>query len=121
MQLCVSPYTAAGVVCNENINNKRTGGAKKAAASFFVPGLGQFLDGRNKEGAAFLSLSAGLSVLGICLRKNAAKTAFKGGLEGMMDSAIRAVRPVSKSFAVKAVALAAVVVKIADMMNAYKG
>ncbi len=33
---------------------KRTGGIKKAIASTFVPGLGQFLDSRKKEGCFYL-------------------------------------------------------------------
>ena len=33
---------------------KKTGGAGKALASASIPGLGQFLDGRNKQGAIYL-------------------------------------------------------------------
>lgn len=46
------------------VPQKKTGGTVKAVASVFVPGLGQFMDGRNKEGAGFLAGTVGLSALG---------------------------------------------------------
>lgn len=49
---------------------RKTGGGWKAFASFLLPGLGQFCDGRNKEGAMFLGGSIGLSILsGITWKK----------------------------------------------------
>ena len=54
--MTVSPVNFAG-----NIDQpKQKGGAVKAVASAFVPGLGQFLDGRNKDGAKYLGASVGL-------------------------------------------------------------
>jgi len=46
---------------------KSVGGAGKAVASALVPGLGQFLDGRNKEGAGYLLGASGLSFGGLAL------------------------------------------------------
>lgn len=45
-------------------NVKLTGGFGKAVASFFIPGLGQLLDDRKKEGFLFLGSGLALDILG---------------------------------------------------------
>lgn len=47
-----------------NNPEKKTGGAGKAWASGIFPGLGQFLDGRNKAGSIFASSRYALLLLG---------------------------------------------------------
>ena len=80
-------------------NENETGGAGKAWASAFVPGLGQFLDDRNEQGALFLGGMVGLKVLHGYLFQDAIKTTkriintstkngtlicrFRGGYEGV--------------------------------------
>ena len=56
---------------NTNIQQQRkTGGAGKAIASAFIPGIGEFLDDRNKEGAFFLGTRIGTSIITSKINKN---------------------------------------------------
>lgn len=50
-------------------NDDETGGGGKAVASFFIPGLGQFLDGRTAAGAGFLGGSIALQLIKFPLLK----------------------------------------------------
>ena len=70
----VSPVSFKG---NSNVqsNQRPKGGAGKAAVSYFIPGLGEFLDGRNKEGAFFLGSRLGVGVLGGLASRNIVKSA----------------------------------------------
>lgn len=46
---------------------RKTGGGGKAVASTFIPGLGQFMDGRTGAGATFLGMKALLGLTACCL------------------------------------------------------
>lgn len=64
----IAPLTSnVNPAVNFKGEEKKTGGVGKAVASAFLPGLGQFIDGRNKEGALFLGATAatGLGTLGL--------------------------------------------------------
>ena len=116
---------------------KQTGGAGKAVASAFIPGLGQFCDGRTKEGLTYLGAAVGTQVasyaLGKCISKDMLKT-VEQMLEAnpnvnpteMMSKASHAIR----DFAAKSKLRAAAVVLlplawlgawIANIADAYKG
>lgn len=104
-----------------NEKGKKTGGAGKAVASYFIPGLGQFIDGRNKEGAKFLGATLGLGAIGMFLQKDILKASLKGNIEGMMEASLKFTESKTKMAAVLGVGVLALGVKIADMVNAYKG
>lgn len=56
---------------------KETGGGGKAVASALIPGLGQFMDGRNKEGAGYLAGGLGSSIAGKVLISKYNKDVFE--------------------------------------------
>lgn len=62
-------------------NNDGTGGGGKALASAVVPGLGQFFDGRNDKGFAFLGGMIGLNALSMYVNKDMYKPLFDGNME----------------------------------------
>ena len=55
----------------------KAGGGGKAVASAFCPGLGQFMDGRNKEGALYLAGAVGSASAGRALLSKADKDVFE--------------------------------------------
>ncbi len=59
------------------VQQKKTGGTTKAVASAFVPGLGQFMDGRNAAGAGFLAGTLGLGATGGALLQKAGNDVFE--------------------------------------------
>jgi hypothetical protein len=71
---------------------KPKGGGGKAVASVFIPGLGQFCDGRNKDGAKFLlgfiGLSIGSTVSGRLVRTAQSPAVRKAGLAGAVVSGL---------------------------------
>ncbi len=77
----------SGVNSNVNQNyvqvqQERKGGVGKAIASTFLPGLGQFCDGRNKDGAKYLGgvLATGIPCVGLSvLGSNSILNAFEKG------------------------------------------
>jgi hypothetical protein len=71
---------------------KPKGGGGKAVASAIIPGLGQFCDGRNKDGAKFLLGSIGLGigskVLGGLALTAQSPAVQKAGLAGAVVSGL---------------------------------
>lgn len=112
-----------GVGVNPNVNypqteQKKKGGAFKAVASAFIPGLGQFCDGRGKAGALFLggttAAALGSKVLAIS-SLNSMATVEKAG-EVILKSSGKA-----KFFGALALGLAATSLWVANIVDAYKG
>lgn len=115
--MTVSPVNFAG-----NIDQpKQKGGAVKAVASAFVPGLGQFLDGRNKDGAKYLGASVGLgaasTLVSVSMLRKAAQAAeaLEEGAETLPKT------PVGKFVALGLMGLASTGLWIANIVDAYKG
>ncbi len=92
----VSPVSFKG---NNNVqsNQRPKGGAGKAAVSCFIPGLGEFLDGRNKEGAFFLGSRLGVSVLGGLASRNIIRSATDN-LSEFVGNAMRQIDTDVESF-----------------------
>lgn len=112
--MTVSPVNFAG-----NIDQpKQKGGAVKAVASAFVPGLGQFLDGRNKDGAKYLGASVGLgaasTLVSVSMLRKASQ-ALEQGAETLPKT------PVGKFVALGLMGLASTGLWIANIVDAYKG
>lgn len=112
-----------GVGVNPNVNypqteQKKKGGAFKAVASAFIPGLGQFCDGRGKAGALFLggTVAAGLGSKALAISSlNSMATVEKAG-EVILKSSGKA-----KFFGALALGLAATSLWVANIVDAYKG
>lgn len=106
--MTVSPVNFAG-----NIDQpKQKGGAVKAVASAFVPGLGQFLDGRNKDGAKYLGASVGLGAASTLV---SVSMLLEEGAETLPKT------PVGKFVALGLMGLASTGLWIANIVDAYKG
>ncbi len=112
-----------GVGVNPNVNypqteQKQKGGAFKAVASTFIPGLGQFCDGRGKAGALFLggtvAASLGSRALAISSLNSMAPVEKVG--EVILKSSGKA-----KYFGALALGLAATGLWIANIVDAYNG
>ncbi len=88
---------------------RKTGGLAPAAGSFFIAGLGQFMNGNNKSGAKFLAGTVGLSALQIGL------TAAAMNIKKSSAAAI------GLTGALIASSVAQLALKIADVVKAYKG
>ena len=106
---------------------KKTGGAGKAWASVFIPGLGQFLDGRNKEGAGYMgaSIAAGLgshALVGSLSKDifNASKAASAAGAQFDVGKYLSKL-PKGKMWGMAALGLASTALWIANIVDAYKG
>ena len=112
-----------GVGVNPNVNypqteQKQKGGAFKAVASTFIPGLGQFCDGRGKAGALFLggTVAASLGSRALAISSlNSMAPVEKAG-EVILKSSGKA-----KYFGALALGLAATGLWIANIVDAYKG
>lgn len=109
-------------------DERKTGGAAKAWCSFFIPGLGQFLDGRSAAGAGFLGGALGLHILASALYKNTFKPVIKQ-IEYMDE--FSAAKNIEESFSILSksknfigfgiIAFAALGLKIISIVDAYKG
>ena len=112
-----------GVGVNPNVNypqteQKQKGGAFKAVASTFIPGLGQFCDGRGKAGALFLggTVAASLGSRALAISSlNSMAPVEKAG-EVILKSSGKA-----KYFGALALGLAATGLCIANIVDAYNG
>ena len=112
-----------GVGVNPNVNypqteQKQKGGAFKAVASTFIPGLGQFCDGRGKAGALFLggTVAASLGSRALAISSlNSMAPVEKAG-EVILKSPGKA-----KYFGALALGLAATGLWIANIVDAYNG
>lgn len=115
--MTVSPVNFAG----NTEQTKQKGGAGKAVASAFIPGLGQFLDGRTKDGAKYLGGSVGLgaasTLVSVSMLRKAAQAAeaLEEGAETLPKT------PVGKFVALGLMGLATTGLWIANIVDAYKG
>ena len=116
---------------------KQTGGTGKAVASGFIPGLGQFCDGRNKEGLAYLGAAVGTQVAGYALAKKISNHMLKVVEQTMranpnvnpaeiVSKASQAIGEFAKKSKLGAIAtvllpLAGFGIWIANIADAYKG
>jgi hypothetical protein len=89
------------------VSEKKKGGAAPAVASAFLPGLGQFIDGRNKEGCKYLFGTMGLSVLSWLACLAGLAKGGKAGTAGVIAAAVGG--------------LAGSVLYIKNIVDAYKG
>lgn len=98
---------------------RKTGGGGKGIASAFIPGLGQFVDGRTKQGALFLGGTVAAGAANGLLSRSIMKDAFtaveKGG-EAAMSKGGKA-----KLIGLAALGIAAAGLYIANIVDAYKG
>ena len=121
---------------NINMSVDSTGGAGKAVASAFIPGLGQFCDGRNKAGAGYMAsnvaLNVGTMAAGYAIAKDVVKLSEKAVAKGVKEPqefsamAKEFVGSLSKAGKAKYAALIALPVIstglwIANIVDAYKG
>ncbi|MBQ8459525.1 hypothetical protein IJ541_05420 [bacterium] len=106
---------------------KKTGGAGKAWASVFIPGLGQFLDGRNKEGAIYMGTNLGASIGAYALGNSIGKDIFQATqkameTDGMFDvSKYLSKMPKGKIYGAIALGIGSTILWIANIVDAYKG
>ena len=107
-----------GTNVNNNQKQIKTGGASKAVASAFIPGLGQFCDGRNKEGVKFIGASIALSAAFSSLSNSFSKTlitAVESGAEKLPKSGK------NKLIGMAAIGVASSILYIANIVDAFKG
>ena len=97
---------------------KQTGGAAKAVASYFVPGLGEFLDGRNKSGAFFFAARTGVALASAGIGAGMMRDMTNSMLQE--DVFIPTVKK-NKTLALGALGIAGMGLAIANIVNAYKG
>ena len=95
------------------------GGAGKAAASLLIPGLGEFLDGRNRQGAIFLGSRLGVALTSVALSIRNSNNFFNAFLKENYEEAIKN----SSKYAapIFALGLAGTGLMIANVVDAYKG
>lgn len=114
----VSSVNFAGNVAKAPAAEKEKGGTAKGVASAFVPGLGQFIDGRNKEGAKFLGGSVAIGAASGLL----STSMFKKLSENLANGAKQMPKvPGTKMAALAALCLAGTALWIANIVDAYKG
>lgn len=101
-------------------NKKRHGG--KAVASSFIPGLGQFCDGRIKAGLGFLAGAIGLGVLSRLSTKPMLKELKNFEKAAMELKELPAIKiGASKMLAPMIIGLGSTGLWIANVVDAYKG
>ena len=109
---------------------KETGGGGKMLASFFVPGLGQFLDGRKKAGTGYMGAYFGTATvagtLAYSLGKQAMKLADKLDTKTLEESMEHVIENMPKKGKLKiagimVAGLATSIIYIANLVDAYKG
>lgn len=109
--MSVNSVNAANPVVQEN----KKGGGGKAFASAIIPGLGQFMDGRNRAGAAYLGTMAGAGIGINLLSGSIMKDAFTAASETTLN------KQNAKAFGIFGLAIASFAVWIANIVDAYKG
>ncbi len=106
---------------------KQTGGAGKAVASTFIPGLGQLCDGRNKAGLGYMGANVALGVGGYALANSISKDCFRAMKASMANPGTFDVSkylkniPKGKMYGAIALGLAGTALWIANIVDAYKG
>ena len=99
---------------------RQTGGAGKAIASAFIPGLGQFCDGRNKEGAKFMGASVACGLGSLVLKNSLARDMLEISRDAAKVSSLKG----SSKFKIAGLlvlGLATTGLWIANIVDAYKG
>ena len=105
---------------------KTTGKVGKAVASALLPGLGQFTDGRNKEGIGYLVSTVGLSTLGTLGVSKYWNDVFEArhnvpfGRVDLENAAAKSVKKGGLYFGITAMLISAGL-WIANIVDAYKG
>ena len=107
---------------------KQTGGAGKAVASGFIPGLGQLCDGRTKEGLGYMGANIGLSLAGGLLGRSIGKDlvelstkAVENGGKTFNVSKYLKGAPRGKMIAACLLPFAGLALWVANVVDAYKG
>ena len=115
--MAISSISAVSFKGAENTVQNKKGGAGKAVVSWFIPGLGEFLDGRNKEGAIFLGTRLGVGTLMSILCSQESKNtynALRNDIDNIKGSKIL-------TAAIGILGLASLGLAIANTVDAYKG
>lgn len=118
---------SVGTVNNTSFGHrheKKSGGAGKAWCSTFIPGLGQFLDGRNAAGAFYMGAETMLLGTAAALSFNLGKAVEKGinaKNEKLIEEVISKRSTLFKSLGVVASSLGFGALRLADIVSAYKG
>lgn len=105
---------------------KKTGGSGKAWASVFIPGLGQFLDGRNAAGAGYMGAGIATGIGSYALQTSLVKDIFKASSDAVDGAAFDVTKylskiPKGKLYGAMALGLAATGLWVANIVDAYKG
>lgn len=102
-------------------NQKKTGGCGKAIASAFLPGLGQYCDGRNKEGTAYLLSTVGTGALAGYLNYSAGKDVLMA--HRILETGAKKLSGLTKLKGYSAIVLALTTLGLwcANVIDAYKG
>lgn len=95
---------------------KKTGGVGKAAVSYFIPGLGEFMDGRKKEGAFYLGSRVGVGLAAGALSYSINKDTF----QALAEDTIPVVKK-HKLAGAAALSILGLGLAIANVVDAYKG
>lgn len=95
---------------------KKTGGGGKAVASAFIPGLGQFIDGRGKDGAKYLLAFFGIGAASAGLSKSIVKDVLEAG-----EDSVKSGSRTAKLVGVAVLGVAGLATYIKNIVDAYKG
>jgi len=103
-----------------NSKGKKTGGSGKAWCSAAIPGLGQFLDGRNKEGGIFLGTFLGLKAISFLRSKNLYSAILKQDITGA-ETALKKLTTKGNLALSVVLSLAGLGMWVTNIVDAYKG
>jgi len=102
-------------------HERKKGGAGKAWSSAFLPGLGQFFDGRNTAGFGFLGGMLGLQALSFHIHKDLYKPFSQGDLTEYTKSAAKISTKEGYAAKMALLGMASFGLWIANIVDAYKG
>lgn len=110
---------------NVVVPQRKTGGGGKAFASAIIPGLGQFLDGRSAAGTGYLGASVATVLAAGALNKSIQKDIFQNfdkipNEKVNINNILKAVSK-RKVYGFRALAIGALALFIANIVDAYKG
>ena len=115
--MSISSVSSVSFKGNSQSTQRPKGGAGKAAITWFIPGLGEFLDGRNKEGALFLGSRLGVGALTGVLYTGFAKNILNAFANGASSFKGDKIIPA----AITLLGLTSFGLAIANTVDAYKG
>ena len=102
---------------NQQQVERQKGGAGKAVITWFIPGLGEFLDGRNKQGVAYLGSRIGVGALAGLLYSKQMQNILQAMDEGVeVAKSNKLLAPIVGILGLVSFGLA-----IANVVDAYKG